>query len=107
MKNTTYSPIKQTTEMNRDLAFLERSFSADIPVNRTPMQVLEFCILEIKGIRSDHDRAERVEELNKLGAAGWEPTGTTFSGGSSFHEYLIFKRPRSETYGELASPLIS
>ena len=58
------------------------------------MQKWEYCIIEMKSIHSDADREERADELNKLGADGWELTGTT-SGGSQFHAYLVFKRLKS------------
>ena len=58
------------------------------------MQKWEYCIIEMMSIHSDADREERVAELSKMGADGWELAGTT-SGGSQYHAYLIFKRPIS------------
>ncbi len=66
----------------------------ELPENTAAVQQWEYHIFEIKIIHSDEDRTERAHELNKMGAAGWEPVGT-ISGGSRFHEYLILKRPRT------------
>lgn len=101
MVTATYSTMEKGTEKEQGFAFADSPVNFEIanPAYRAvfaqgvPMQAWEYCIFEIKSMHSDQDRAERVEELNKLGAAGWEPAGTT-SGGSQFHEYLIFKRPR-------------
>lgn len=58
------------------------------------MQKWEYKIIEMPGIHSDQDREEYGDELIKLGADGWELTVTT-SGGSQYHAYLIFKRPKT------------
>jgi hypothetical protein len=58
------------------------------------MQKWEYKIIEMQGIHSNQDREEYADELNTLGAEGWELTETT-SGGSIYHAYLIFKRPKS------------
>ena len=94
-------------ETKVDFAFADRSLNGErSPLSNTdgfawkklPVQVWEYCIFEIKGIHSDEELIERVDELNKLGAAGWEPAATT-SGGSQYHEYLIFKRPNPVAAG--------
>ncbi|MBK8466752.1 MAG: hypothetical protein IPL32_13060 [Chloracidobacterium sp.] len=99
METTTI--IEKSMETKFNFAFADSPFNGersplaitdDFAMKKLPMQAWEYCIFEIKGIHSDQERAERVDELNKLGAAGWEPAGTT-SGGSQYHEYIIFKRP--------------
>jgi len=58
------------------------------------MEKWEYKIIEMPGIHSDKDQEVYTGELNELGADGWELTQTT-SGGSQYHAYLIFKRPKT------------
>ena len=58
------------------------------------MEKWEYKIVEMPGIHSNQDQEEYANELNTLGADGWELTETT-SGGSQYHAYLIFKRPKT------------
>lgn len=114
MTTTNYSTIEKRTEKKQGIAFadspvtgecsnpvswkilrVESPPNSDVPAKKAFVQTWEYCIFEIKMMHSDQDRAERVGELNKLGAAGWEPATGTISGGSQYHEYLIFKRPKS------------
>jgi hypothetical protein len=114
METTNYPKIEKGPEMKRGMTVPDRPAAhrgsnrvswkilrvesapkSDVSAQKPPMQKWEYCIFEIKVMHSDQDRAERVDELNKLGAAGWEPATGTISGGSQYHEYLIFKRPKS------------
>lgn len=91
MITTNNSTTKKLVEIERGFAFANHAVHGEGSHAMPFTQKWEYCIFEFKGMHSDQDRTERVDELNKLGAAGWEPAGTT-SGGSQYHEYLIFKR---------------
>lgn len=90
MDSTTYLPTRRNEKNKKILGFADC-----VSINQSaPLQQWEYHIFEVRGIHADEDQKERVEELNKLGANGWEPAGT-IAGGSHFHEYLILKRPKS------------